>query len=366
MSSRWQPPARLAPQSTYRPAPPARPAPQTAYRTAPAHPAGVRSYSAAPAHPAGKGSYSAARPGMPASGSARPAPRATSAPATSRGPVQPAGRVPMQPATRPPQGIQGRLGIPAARPPAPAGRQPAAVMQNRPTPVAVGSAGLKRPGSPAPVAQAFKKPALSIPASVIAATGSKEIPKFTVTSSSKKDDIGIQTLVGDYADRGANHGKRFYQKVQKIPGHEDIKVFLYYWDQRDGADFSGWWFGDQVGGTQVWARNASASPSPLRVGWKVPWDAPTSQPGLLFVDPYKAPAAAAVATPVTSPANSRTASPGGLIKPAVSSPANTASLAAGLQARLQKATAQVTQAEKGTNDAVSKSKVTLSAASPAQ
>ncbi|CAE8721864.1 unnamed protein product [Polarella glacialis] len=285
----------------------------------------------------------------------------------------------MQSALRPQQGIQARPGIPAARPAAPAARPSAASMQNRPTTVAAGSAGVKRPGSPAPAAQAFKKPMLSIPASAIAVIGSKETPKFTVTSSSKKDDIGIQTLVGDYADRGANHGKRFYQKVQKIPGHEDIKVFLYYWDQRDGADFSGWWFGDQVGGTQVWARNASAAPSPLRVGWKVPWDAPTSQPGLLFVDPYKAPAAAAVATPVTSPANSRTASPGGLIKPAVSTPgkgglikpvvstpANTATSAAGLQARLQKATAQVTQAEKATNDAVSKSKATLSAASPTQ
>ena len=30
-----------------------------------------------------------------------------------------------------------------------------------------------------------------------------------------------------------------------------LQVFLYFWDGRDGADFSGWWFGDQVGGTQA-------------------------------------------------------------------------------------------------------------------
>eukprot|EP00913_Durusdinium_trenchii_P019952 g18753.t1 len=47
------------------------------------------------------------------------------------------------------------------------------------------------------------------------------------------------------------------------------QVFLYFWDNRDGADFSGWWFGDQVGGTQVWARNPSPGPLPPRTGWKV-------------------------------------------------------------------------------------------------
>jgi hypothetical protein len=26
---------------------------------------------------------------------------------------------------------------------------------------------------------------------------------------------------------------------------------LYYWDDRDGSDFSGWWFGPKVGGDQA-------------------------------------------------------------------------------------------------------------------
>ena len=28
-------------------------------------------------------------------------------------------------------------------------------------------------------------------------------------------------------------------------------MYLYYWDNRDGDAFSGWWFGNQLGGTQV-------------------------------------------------------------------------------------------------------------------
>ena len=29
------------------------------------------------------------------------------------------------------------------------------------------------------------------------------------------------------------------------------EVMLYYWDDRDGSDFSGWWFGPKVGGDQA-------------------------------------------------------------------------------------------------------------------
>eukprot|EP00929_Paragymnodinium_shiwhaense_P078674 TRINITY_DN407_c0_g4_i1.p1 TRINITY_DN407_c0_g4~~TRINITY_DN407_c0_g4_i1.p1 ORF type:complete len:2118 (+),score=935.15 TRINITY_DN407_c0_g4_i1:97-6450(+) len=105
-----------------------------------------------------------------------------------------------------------------------------------------------------------------------------------VSSNAKNDEIGISTLVGDYKEQGLNHGRKYYQKVQMIPGHEKIKVYLYYWDKRDGEDFSGWWFGDELGGSQVWARVASHGPVPPRSGWKVPWDAPKVEPGLLIVE----------------------------------------------------------------------------------
>jgi len=62
-------------------------------------------------------------------------------------------------------------------------------------------------------------------------------------------------------------------------------VLIYFWDERDGPNFSGWWFGPKVGGDQVWAYNGDkASNSPPLGNWKVPWDGPTDpslrlQPG---------------------------------------------------------------------------------------
>lgn len=103
-----------------------------------------------------------------------------------------------------------------------------------------------------------------------------------------RKEVGIDTLVGDYAERGENHGKKCYEKLQKIPGHEEMKVFLYYWDNRDGADFAGWWFGNEVGGSQVWARCISHAPQPPRAGWKIPWDSPRVEVGLLTIEPYGA------------------------------------------------------------------------------
>eukprot|EP00435_Cladocopium_sp_Y103_P075738 s332_g63.t3 len=53
---------------------------------------------------------------------------------------------------------------------------------------------------------------------------------------------------------------------------EAVDVYMYYWDSRDGPSFEGWWFGNKLGGTQVWSHNASASLTPPPSGWKIPWD----------------------------------------------------------------------------------------------
>eukprot|EP00971_Amphidinium_carterae_P220544 4378366-Amphidinium_carterae.1 len=78
--------------------------------------------------------------------------------------------------------------------------------------------------------------------------------KLTLVDMAHAAYSGIPTLCGDYVEMGINHQKKYYQKAQKIAGHEDVKVFLYFWDTRDGPDFSGWWFGDKLGGSQVQAR----------------------------------------------------------------------------------------------------------------
>ena len=72
-----------------------------------------------------------------------------------------------------------------------------------------------------------------------------------------------------------NHGRKVFQKVLYCPtlnGHEVVTVMLYYWDSRDGPDFEGWWFGNTVGGNQVWAHCKASSLQPPRTGWKVPWN----------------------------------------------------------------------------------------------
>eukprot|EP00439_Symbiodinium_sp_Y106_P038140 s7164_g4.t1 len=34
----------------------------------------------------------------------------------------------------------------------------------------------------------------------------------------------------------------------------------------------GWWFGNKLGGTQVWSHNSDKSLIPPTSGWKIPWD----------------------------------------------------------------------------------------------
>lgn len=68
-----------------------------------------------------------------------------------------------------------------------------------------------------------------------------------------------------------NHGKPTYKKDTQVNG---LDVMLYFWDERDGAAFSGWWFGPKVGGDQVWAYHPQNTPTPPKGGWKVPYDGP--------------------------------------------------------------------------------------------
>jgi len=77
-------------------------------------------------------------------------------------------------------------------------------------------------------------------------------------------------IKGSYSPTGANHGKPVYKK-DVVPG--GVSVLIYFWDERDGPNFSGWWFGPKVGGDQVWAYNGKkAATAPPPNAWKVPWD----------------------------------------------------------------------------------------------
>jgi len=175
-------------------------------------------------------------------------------------------------------------------------------------------------------------------------------------------------LIGDYAEEGMNHGRKYFKKQQKIKGHEDISVYLYYWDQRDGADFGGWWFGDQIGGSQVWARSNSHGAMPPRIGWKCPWDAPKAEPGVLFVDPFTGggATAAAAATAAAGAQKGATIPPpnkaggGSTVKPPVS--ADPAAIAE----KVTKLTEQVAEAEKASKEAVDKAKEAAASKEPSE
>ena len=47
-----------------------------------------------------------------------------------------------------------------------------------------------------------------------------------------------------------------YKKNEPVANNPTLDVLIYFWDERDGANFCGWWFGPKVGGDQVWAYNS--------------------------------------------------------------------------------------------------------------
>ena len=91
-----------------------------------------------------------------------------------------------------------------------------------------------------------------------------------VISTAENDEDEIAFLLGEYHQEGSNHGRRFYRRILKNPG--DVNVDLYYWDESDGQNFSGWWFGHRVGDEHMWARNQQSTQMPPRIGWRIPWD----------------------------------------------------------------------------------------------
>merc|ERR1712032_803975 len=77
---------------------------------------------------------------------------------------------------------------------------------------------------------------------------------------------------GTFSLSGENHGRPLYTKDIKTKG---LNVMIYFWDDRDGPGFGGWWFGPQVGGNEVWAYHPGKdSASPPAAGWKVPHNGP--------------------------------------------------------------------------------------------
>ena len=63
-----------------------------------------------------------------------------------------------------------------------------------------------------------------------------------------------------------------YAKSEKVEGHT---IYLYYWDDRNGQEYRGWWFGyhpRRKRGIEGWAYNLSREKKPPTEGWKQPWE----------------------------------------------------------------------------------------------
>merc|ERR1712203_750590 len=77
-------------------------------------------------------------------------------------------------------------------------------------------------------------------------------------------------IAGNYIPHSQNHGKVVYKREGKSKG---LDILIYFWDDRDGAELCGWWFGPSVGGEQVWAYHPSCTAAtPPASEWNVPHD----------------------------------------------------------------------------------------------
>eukprot|EP00927_Polykrikos_kofoidii_P000808 TRINITY_DN10312_c0_g1_i1.p1 TRINITY_DN10312_c0_g1~~TRINITY_DN10312_c0_g1_i1.p1 ORF type:complete len:1137 (-),score=289.10 TRINITY_DN10312_c0_g1_i1:227-3637(-) len=104
-----------------------------------------------------------------------------------------------------------------------------------------------------------------------ACAGNSRAPEALVVSGCQHATVG-GIVRGNFTYSSENHAKPVYRKDQQVNG---LDVMLYYWDERDGPNFCGWWFGPRVGGDQVWAYHPDKTAmSPPLTGWKVPYDGP--------------------------------------------------------------------------------------------
>eukprot|EP00933_Yihiella_yeosuensis_P033048 TRINITY_DN26757_c0_g1_i1.p1 TRINITY_DN26757_c0_g1~~TRINITY_DN26757_c0_g1_i1.p1 ORF type:complete len:946 (+),score=231.26 TRINITY_DN26757_c0_g1_i1:190-2838(+) len=89
-----------------------------------------------------------------------------------------------------------------------------------------------------------------------------------------EDAVVGPIIRGAYTLQSENHDRPVYRKDEKV-GVKGLDVVLYFWDDRESPDFSGWWFGPQVGGDEVWAFHPDkAAKNPPSEGWQCPFDGP--------------------------------------------------------------------------------------------
>lgn len=76
---------------------------------------------------------------------------------------------------------------------------------------------------------------------------------------------------GEYLKAAENHGRPSYKRIDQK--EDEAEVSVYFRDDRDGLEMSGWWFGSESLGDEVWFYHPdhTAKTPPLR-GWMVPFN----------------------------------------------------------------------------------------------
>uniref|UniRef100_A0A7S0A754 Uncharacterized protein n=1 Tax=Pyrodinium bahamense TaxID=73915 RepID=A0A7S0A754_9DINO len=186
------------------------------------------------------------------------------------------GRLPPQPQGAN-QGAAGQHGMPVVPPqkrPPPAGAEQGMMKQQRLGPGGYPGAGMAGGGPGGPVQ--VPPPNAGVPSAAPPQAAQPPTKETYVVSTSGRDgnEVVVRTLVGEYIEKGVNHGRKVYMKAHDKAVADYVDVLLYYWDSRDGPSFEGWWFGNTLGGTQVWSHCKDSGLLPPGAGWKIPWDGP--------------------------------------------------------------------------------------------
>eukprot|EP00930_Biecheleria_cincta_P090974 TRINITY_DN80456_c0_g1_i1.p1 TRINITY_DN80456_c0_g1~~TRINITY_DN80456_c0_g1_i1.p1 ORF type:complete len:415 (-),score=46.71 TRINITY_DN80456_c0_g1_i1:138-1382(-) len=103
--------------------------------------------------------------------------------------------------------------------------------------------------------------------------GAVEPPLSLHVSSSRKCSAS-EMLLGIYVLEGMNHERPTYKKQGTSCG---LDVHLFYWDDRNGAHWSGWWFGPEIGWSDTaWGYHENRTAMiPPATGWRIPVAGPT-------------------------------------------------------------------------------------------
>eukprot|EP00930_Biecheleria_cincta_P025238 TRINITY_DN17987_c0_g1_i2.p1 TRINITY_DN17987_c0_g1~~TRINITY_DN17987_c0_g1_i2.p1 ORF type:complete len:1018 (+),score=328.89 TRINITY_DN17987_c0_g1_i2:57-3110(+) len=118
------------------------------------------------------------------------------------------------------------------------------------------------------------KPASQANAGSSAAASVKITSPPLMVSGCQNETIS-DIIAGTYLPDSVNHGKVVYKKSEKSRG---LDVLIYFWDDRDGPELCGWWFGPNIGGDQVWAYHPSMTAStPPASKWNIPHDGAIDQ-----------------------------------------------------------------------------------------